>query len=238
MPAAATPPSEPPHRLTDRARRPQAFSSLLSPTMTTLWQALLSRWQLKQRPSTLRTGERATRSARSQTELNLPARPGLVIDGWEPCVKVDPRFVELYESEHDRVFQITLVLCRDRGLAEDATQEAFARALERWPRLSERSWVAGWVTSTALNVARRALRRRPLPGGAPPERPGPRIQHRTLGGRPRSSQTPAGGRRLALRSRSSRCRSCRGDGLPGGHCEGALGPSPGSSPKATGGNTR
>jgi RNA polymerase sigma-70 factor (ECF subfamily) len=46
------------------------------------------------------------------------------------------------------------------GSHEDATQEAFARALERWPRLREQSWVTGWVTSTALNAARRLQRRR------------------------------------------------------------------------------
>jgi RNA polymerase sigma-70 factor (ECF subfamily) len=75
-------------------------------------------------------------------------------------VKVDAKFVELYESEHERVFEVTLALCRDRGLAEDATQEAFARALERWSRLGDRPWVGGWVMRTALNVARRSLRHR------------------------------------------------------------------------------
>jgi RNA polymerase sigma-70 factor (ECF subfamily) len=75
-------------------------------------------------------------------------------------VKVDPKFVELYDSEHERVFKVTLALCRDRGLAEDATQEAFARALERWPRLRDRPWAGGWVMRISLNVARRALRHR------------------------------------------------------------------------------
>jgi RNA polymerase sigma factor (sigma-70 family) len=78
-------------------------------------------------------------------------------------VKVDPQFVELYEREHERVFQVTFALCRDRGLAEDATQEAFARALERWARLRDRPGVGGWVMTTALNAARRMLRRRPYP---------------------------------------------------------------------------
>ena len=76
-------------------------------------------------------------------------------------MKVDPQFVELYEREHERVFQVTFALCRNRGLAEDATQEAFARALERWARLRDRPWVGGWVMSTALNASRGMLRRRP-----------------------------------------------------------------------------
>src|SRR5438093_5791870 len=83
-------------------------------------------------------------------------------------VSVDPGFRLLYEEEASSVFQAVYALCGDRAVAEDATQEAFARALERWKRLRERSWVAGWVTTTALNVARRALRRRPPgPPGAP-----------------------------------------------------------------------
>ena len=79
-------------------------------------------------------------------------------------------FVELYRTEHDRVFQATYALCRDRATAEDATQEAFARALERWDRLRDQSWAAGWVTSTALNISRRMLRRRRwLPRSGPGE---------------------------------------------------------------------
>jgi RNA polymerase sigma factor (sigma-70 family) len=86
-------------------------------------------------------------------------------------VKVDPQFIELYEREHERVFQVTFALCRDRGLAEDATQEAFARALERWARLRDRPWVGGWVMSTALNAARRMLRRRPYVFSVPSANP-------------------------------------------------------------------
>lgn len=69
-------------------------------------------------------------------------------------------FVQLYQAEHDKVFRATWAFCGDRAVAEDATQEAFARALERWPRLREQPWVTGWVTSTALNAARRLQRHR------------------------------------------------------------------------------
>jgi RNA polymerase sigma-70 factor (ECF subfamily) len=72
-------------------------------------------------------------------------------------------FVQLYRAEHDRVFRATWAFCGDRTVAEDATQEAFARALERWPRLREQPWVTAWVTSTALNAARRLQRRRRWP---------------------------------------------------------------------------
>src|SRR5438034_1000343 len=78
----------------------------------------------------------------------------------------DGAFEELYDEEAQSVFGAVYLLCRDRALAEDATQEAFARALERWGRLRSAPWAAGWVMTTALNVARRALRRRPAPEAA------------------------------------------------------------------------
>jgi RNA polymerase sigma-70 factor (ECF subfamily) len=88
----------------------------------------------------------------------------------ERQVSVDPEFRSLYEAEAPAVFRTVYLLCRDRSVAEDATQEAFARALARWARLRQQPWVAGWVTSTALNVARRGLRRRrALPEPEPKE---------------------------------------------------------------------
>jgi RNA polymerase sigma factor (sigma-70 family) len=75
-------------------------------------------------------------------------------------VRVDERFEELYAVEFGAVFRAAYLLCGDRSVAEDATQEAFARALERWRRLRDRSWTGGWVMVTALNVTRRAMRRR------------------------------------------------------------------------------
>lgn len=73
---------------------------------------------------------------------------------------VEFSFAQLYQAERGRVFRVTWAFCGDRTIAEDATQEAFVRALERWSRLREQPWVAGWIISTALNVARRLQRRR------------------------------------------------------------------------------
>jgi RNA polymerase sigma-70 factor (ECF subfamily) len=78
-------------------------------------------------------------------------------------VNVDPGFGALYEREFASVFRAALMLCGDRSTAEDATQEAFARALVRWRRLEGQPWAAGWVMTTAMNVARRSMRRRPVP---------------------------------------------------------------------------
>jgi RNA polymerase sigma-70 factor (ECF subfamily) len=81
-------------------------------------------------------------------------------------MSVDPEFLELYEREFGPVFRTVFLLCRDAHVAEDATQEAFVRAMERWSRLGQEAWAGGWVTTTAMNLARRALRRR---GRLPPE---------------------------------------------------------------------
>jgi RNA polymerase sigma-70 factor (ECF subfamily) len=78
-------------------------------------------------------------------------------------VRIDPRFERLFREEYTRVYRAVYLLCRDREIAQDATQEAFARCLARWERLADRPWVAGWLTTTGMNVARRAMRRRPEP---------------------------------------------------------------------------
>jgi RNA polymerase sigma-70 factor, ECF subfamily len=71
-------------------------------------------------------------------------------------VRTGTDFEELYAGQAATTFRTVYLLCRDRTIAEDATQEAFARALERWDRLRDESWVGGWVTTTAMNVARRS----------------------------------------------------------------------------------
>jgi RNA polymerase sigma-70 factor (ECF subfamily) len=81
-------------------------------------------------------------------------------------MRIDPGFEQMYRAEYGSVFRAVYLLCGDRAMAEDATQEAFARALERWRRIEGRSWATGWVVTTALNITRRALRRRPVPVSA------------------------------------------------------------------------
>lgn len=71
-------------------------------------------------------------------------------------------FDEFYKAEFVKVFRAALVTAGSRPAAEDAAQEAFARALERWRRLRDEPWASGWVVTTAINVARRASRRRIL----------------------------------------------------------------------------
>jgi RNA polymerase sigma-70 factor, ECF subfamily len=72
----------------------------------------------------------------------------------------DEAFQAFYLAEAPMVFRTVYLLSRDRDTALDATQEAFARALERWQRLRGQPWAGGWVTTTAVNEIKRSFRRR------------------------------------------------------------------------------
>lgn len=50
--------------------------------------------------------------------------------------------------------------CGDAGLAADALDEAFVRAVERWDRVRFMTSPSGWVWQTATNVVRSRARRR------------------------------------------------------------------------------
>lgn len=52
--------------------------------------------------------------------------------------------------------------CGDSGVAADALDEAFTRAVERWDRVSRLTSPTGWVWRTATNVVRRRARRATL----------------------------------------------------------------------------
>jgi RNA polymerase sigma-70 factor, ECF subfamily len=74
--------------------------------------------------------------------------------------RLDDEFQNLYFSEFDRVYRAAFAISINREEAEDAAQEAFARALDRWPRLRGMSWNVGWIMKTAANEAIRTWRRR------------------------------------------------------------------------------
>jgi RNA polymerase sigma-70 factor (ECF subfamily) len=55
-----------------------------------------------------------------------------------------------------------LVLSGDREIARDATDEAFVRALQHWPRVQAMASPNGWVYRVGVHVMRRSARRRTL----------------------------------------------------------------------------
>jgi RNA polymerase sigma-70 factor (ECF subfamily) len=68
-------------------------------------------------------------------------------------------FEAFFLEHHTRLVRACLVLCGDPAEAEDLAQEAMARALERWDRVSGMDDPEGYVYRTALNLHRNALRR-------------------------------------------------------------------------------
>lgn len=71
-------------------------------------------------------------------------------------------FESWYRELHPRLHASIAHAFGDVTLAAEATDEAFARALERWDRVGRMSAPAGWVYRVAFNDARRRARRRDL----------------------------------------------------------------------------
>lgn len=100
-------------------------------------------------------------------------------------------FEEFYQASYGRVLALLVAVLGDRQEAEDATQEAFVRALARWPRLSSYDLPEAWVRQVALRLAvdsgrrlRRAIRlsaRLKAARQAPPMEPGGSVAFSALG---------------------------------------------------------
>jgi len=68
-------------------------------------------------------------------------------------------FSQWYASEFPRVLATVAFVVGDVGLGEEATAEAFAKALLHWPKVSAMGHPTAWVRTTALNEVRSRLRR-------------------------------------------------------------------------------
>jgi RNA polymerase sigma-70 factor, ECF subfamily len=68
-------------------------------------------------------------------------------------------FDAFYRSSYERVHRAMALAFRDDSLAEDVTQEAFYRALRRWPKVSKLDHPEAWTMVVALNCGRDAARR-------------------------------------------------------------------------------
>lgn len=77
--------------------------------------------------------------------------------------QVNDDYEWFFDEHYDRVRRVLAVASGDARRAEDAAQEAFARAYRAWGRVSEMSNPAGWVYVVAWNhVRRRRLRLRAI----------------------------------------------------------------------------
>ena len=66
---------------------------------------------------------------------------------------------EVFREHWGRVLASLVGILGDIELAEDAAQEAFAVAAERWPREGEPANPVGWLIATARNRAVDRIRR-------------------------------------------------------------------------------
>ena len=92
-------------------------------------------------------------------------------------------FVECYVRHYGRLVRALRLAGADRGTAEDQAQEAFARALVRWDRVSQGPNPPGYVYTAGFRLLRRDLARTarwdvgepPEPGDQPPDRTGSEV---------------------------------------------------------------
>src|SRR5579864_6283704 len=73
----------------------------------------------------------------------------------EPAAAVDA----LYRADWGRIVATLIRLIGDFEVAEDAAQEAFAAAVEQWPKSGVPDFPRAWVIQTARNKAIDRIRR-------------------------------------------------------------------------------
>jgi RNA polymerase sigma-70 factor (ECF subfamily) len=69
-------------------------------------------------------------------------------------------FESWYRQESSRLVSVLTLALAEPEVARDAADEAFARAYERWPRVSAMEAPTAWTYRVALNYGRRRVRRR------------------------------------------------------------------------------
>ena len=80
-------------------------------------------------------------------------------DAFQPMVDEQASFEEFFHVERDRLFRVMFVITRNRQEAEDLSQEAFVRVLERWDAIGAMENPIGYLHRTAMNLFRSRYRR-------------------------------------------------------------------------------
>lgn len=70
-----------------------------------------------------------------------------------------PSFEEFFVAHRQEVYGAIWLVTRDRHEAEEITQEAFVKVLERWEHVASLDDPTGYVVRTAMNVWRSRARR-------------------------------------------------------------------------------
>lgn len=74
--------------------------------------------------------------------------------------RVDPEYEWLFDAEFAQIVRSVSLIVHDVELAEDLTQEAFIRLLQRWRQVSRYDRPGAWVRRVAIHLALNAERRR------------------------------------------------------------------------------
>jgi RNA polymerase sigma-70 factor (ECF subfamily) len=102
----------------------------------------------------------ATTSAGPGARPLLVAAPPPVEDDVVVIDDVQPTFEDFYATARPSIARALALAIGDVDLATEATDEALARAYERWPLVSRLDRPEGWVYRVAMNWALSVLRRR------------------------------------------------------------------------------
>jgi RNA polymerase sigma-70 factor (ECF subfamily) len=80
-------------------------------------------------------------------------------DAFQPMVDQHASFEEFFHAERDRLFRVMFVITKNRQEAEDLSQEAFVRVLERWDTIGAMENPIGYLHRAAMNLFRSRYRR-------------------------------------------------------------------------------
>ena len=82
-------------------------------------------------------------------------------------------FEQVFRSGYPSVLRTAYLVLRDRGRAEEVTQDGFLRLYQRWPQAVSYDHPVAWVRKVVVRDAiRRAAARTPPAAHARPGRPG------------------------------------------------------------------
>ena len=94
-----------------------------------------------------------------QYEMGEMAGLGSAGMGVREAASLPVPFEGFFERERDQLYRALWLVTRNRFEAEELTQEAFVRILERWERVSEMDDPHAYLFQTAMNAFRTNYRR-------------------------------------------------------------------------------
>lgn len=105
--------------------------------------------------------------------MDLTAGLGIGAIEASPREGIERSFADFYSAHRDSTYRAVLVARRNPHRAEDAMQEAYLRAYDRWDSVQHYRRPHAWVVRVALNVATSWWRRHRREQASPPDRPAP-----------------------------------------------------------------